>query len=272
MLTVLLGLALLNGFIYIQQPSITFFPHSTLQQSPKDWGLSYEDVYLDTEDGVRLHSWFIPSDNAQKTILFFHGNAGNISHRRSSIEIFNRLGLNILIIDYRGFGKSQGRVSEQGLYKDATAAWLYLVNEREVNPENIIIFGRSLGGIVATELSARVQPGGVIIESTFSSARDIADAMFSVLSRIIILRYDFNALENIKQIESPILVLHSPDDEIVPFRLGKKLFNAANEPKTFVEMRGGHNTGLLMSQPEYEMELERFITSLPQSHKEALNN
>ncbi len=262
MLTVLLGLVLLNGFIYIQQPSITFFPHKTIEQTPQEWGLEYENVFLKTADEVRLHAWYIPHEGSNKTLLFFHGNAGNISHRRSSIEIFNRLGLNIFIIDYRGFGKSAGRPSEQGLYKDATAAWLYLTNERNINPDEIIIFGRSLGGVVATELASRTQPKALIVESTFSSARDIADAMFTVVSRIIILRYEFNVLENIKQVTSPVLVLHSPDDEIVPFKLGKKVFNAANEPKNFVEMKGGHNTGLLMSQPEYETELAKFIADL----------
>ncbi len=264
MATLLLGIALLNGFVFMQQPSITFFPHSTLEQTPKDWGLEYEDVYLKTEDDVRLHAWYIPHPEATQTLLFFHGNAGNISHRRTSLEIFHRLGLNVLIISYRGFGKSEGRPSEVGIYKDATAAWLHLTNERNLKPDEIIIFGRSLGGVVATELASRVQPGGLIIESTFSSARDIADAVFTKLSRIIILRYEFNALENIQQVTSPVLVLHSPDDEIVPFRLGEKIFQAANQPKTFVEMRGGHNTGLLMSQPEYEQHLAKFIASLKQ--------
>lgn len=258
----LFGLAVLNGLMYLQQPAMTFFPHPTLEQTPTEWGLEYENVFLHTEDGVRIHGWYIPHQDAQQTLLFFHGNAGNISHRGSSVEIFHRLGLNVFIIDYRGFGKSEGKPDEQGLYQDASAAWHYLKNERNHNQDDIIIFGRSLGGVVAAELAARVQPGGLIVESTFSSARDVANALFPILSRLVVLRFDFNTVAYIKQVESPVLVLHSPDDEIVPFALGKKIFQAANDPKSFFEMRGGHNTGVFMSQPEYEQALGDFISGL----------
>lgn len=258
----LFGLALLNGLMYLQQPLMTFFPHTTLEQTPTEWGLVYEDVFLETEDGVRLHGWYIPHQDARHTLLFFHGNAGNISHRGSSIEIFHRLGLNVFIIDYRGFGKSEGKPDEQGLYKDASAAWYYLIEQRNLKQKDIVVFGRSLGGVVATQLAAQVQPGGLIVESTFSSARDAANAIFPILSRLIFLRYDFNTVAHIKQVKSPVLVLHSPDDEIIPFRLGEKVFQAANEPKSFIKMRGGHNNGVFMSQPEYELALGEFFTAL----------
>ncbi len=259
---IVIGFVLLNGFMYFSQPSMTFFPSTYKAQSPIDWGLNYEDVAFETADNISLHGWYIPYEGAEQTILFFHGNAGNISHRRSSIEIFNRLGLNVFIINYRGYGKSEGNPSEEGLYKDASASWNYLVYERKINPQNIIIFGRSLGGVVATELASRVQPRALIIESTFSSARDVANAVFPILSRIVILRFNFDTYNNIKQVNSPVLVLHSPDDEIVPFNLGKKVFAAANEPKTFVQLRGSHNGGFLASQPDYEIALEKFILSL----------
>ncbi len=256
----LFGLVLLNGFMYLQQPSMTFFPYATLEQTPAEWGLAYEDVYLDTEDGVRLHGWYIPHHGAKQTLLFFHGNAGNISHRGSSVEIFHRLGLNVFIIDYRGFGKSQGKADEKGIYKDASTAWRYLTDKRKQNPNDIIVFGRSLGGVVAAQLAARVQPGGLIIESAFSSARDVANAVFPILSRLVFLRYDFNAVAYIKQVRSPVLVLHSPDDEIIPFRLGEKIFQAASEPKFFFRMKGGHNNGFVMSQPGYELALGVFVS------------
>jgi len=261
-ITIFLGVALFNGFMFLQQPSMVFFPNTKIEQTPNDWGLDFEEVYFNTEDGLKLHAWYIANNQAEKTLLFFHGNAGNISHRRSSIEIFHNLNLNVLIVDYRGYGKSEGNPSEQGFYKDATAAWYHLLDERGVDASDIIIFGRSLGGVVATELAARSKPAGLIVESTFSSARDMANAMLPLVSNLVFLRYDFNVLEFIQQVNAPVLVLHSPDDEIVPFRLGKKIFNAANEPKTFVEMRGGHNTGLLMSLPEYEQTLKQFIYTL----------
>jgi hypothetical protein len=257
----LFGLVLLNGFMYLQQPSMTFFPYATLEQTPAEWGLAYEDVFLDTEDGKRIHGWYIPHQDAAQTLLFFHGNAGNISHRGDSVEIFHRLGLNVFIIDYRGFGKSTGKPDEQGLYKDARTAWHYLIEDRGVDQQDIILFGRSLGGVVAAELATRVQPGGLIIESTFSSARDVANTLFPILSRLVFLRYDFNTVAHVKQVRSPVLVLHSPDDEIIPFHLGEKIYQAANQPKSFFKMRGGHNDGFVMSQPDYELALGEFVSA-----------
>ena len=259
-LLLLLGLALLNGCMYLQQPSMIFFPYVTLDQTPADWGLAYEEVFLDTEDGVRLHGWYIPRHGSKQTLLFFHGNAGNISHRGASVEIFHRLGLNVFICDYRGYGMSQGEPVENGLYKDARAAWRYLTKERGFDQEDIILFGRSLGGAVAAELAAEIQPGGLILESTFSSAKDVANAVFPVLSRLIFLRYDFDTAAHVRRVACPVLVLHSPDDEIIPFRLGEKVFQAANEPKSFVKMRGDHNSGILMSQPDYERALGAFVS------------
>ena len=261
-LLLLLGMALLNSCMYLQQSSMVFFPYTAIDQTPAEWGLAYEDVFLETKDGVRLHGWYIPHHGSQQTLLFFHGNAGNISHRGASVEIFHRLGLNLFIFDYRGYGKSQGKPDEEGLYKDARAAWRYLTDQRGFEQEDIILFGRSLGGAVAAELAAEVQPGGLILESTFSSAKDVANALLPVLSRLIILRYDFNTAAHVRRVASPLLVLHSPDDEIIPFHLGEKVFQAANEPKSFVRMRGDHNSGFLMSQPDYERALGAFISSL----------
>ena len=259
-LLLLLGLALLNACMYLQQPSMIFFPYATLDQTPAGWGLAYEDVFLDTEDGVRLHGWYIPRHGSTQSLLFFHGNAGNISHRGASVEIFHRLGLNVFIFDYRGYGMSQGKPDEKGLYKDARAAWRYLNKERGFDQEEIVLFGRSMGGAVAAELAVEIQPGGLILESTFSSAKDVANAVFPVLSRLIFLRYDFDTVAHVRRVTCPVLVLHSPDDEIIPFRLGEKVFQAANEPKSFVKMRGGHNNGIFMSQPDYERALGAFVS------------
>lgn len=260
-LLLLLGMVMLNSCMYAQQPSMVFFPFATLSQTPAEWGLAYEDVFLNTEDGVRLHGWYLPHQGSRLTLLFFHGNAGNISHRGASVKIFHQLGLNVFIFDYRGYGKSQGKPDEDGFYKDARAAWRYLTDERGLDQNDIVLFGRSLGGAVAAKLAAEVHPGGLILESTFSSARDVANAVFPVLSRLILLRYDFNAVAHVKQVTAPVLVLHSPDDEIIPLRLGEKVFQAANEPKSFVKLKGDHNSGFLVSQPDYGRTLGRFISS-----------
>jgi len=256
---VLMPLLALNAIMFMQQSSMIFFPSTELQATPQDWGMQYQDVSLETSDEKQLHAWYIPYQGANKVLLFFHGNAGNISHRGESIRIFHRLGLNVFIIDYRGYGNSQGEPSEAGLYKDADAAWQYLTQERAIDKDNIIIFGRSLGGAVATKLASEVQPAALILESTFSSAREFSKSVFPVLSRILIFRYRFNSLGKIKKITCPLLVMHSPDDEIIPFHLGEKIYQTANQPKYFIKMKGDHNNGFLLSQPDYERSLKKFI-------------
>ena len=257
-----IGLLLLNVLMYLQQPHMIFFPMSELDQTPPDWGLEYEDVKLNTADGVQLHGWYIPKRESGQVLLFFHGNAGNISHRRDSIQLFHRLGLNVLIIDYRGYGKSEGKPGEQGLYRDATAAWRYLTEQKGFDPDDIVIFGRSLGGAVAAKLAAGVEARGLILESTMSSARDFARVVFKILSRLVVVRYEFNTAQLIKNVHYPVLVLHSPEDEIMPFHLGQKVYDEANQPKRFVRMRGDHNNGFLLSQPEYQQELDRWLKTL----------
>ncbi|MBU1193157.1 MAG: alpha/beta hydrolase [Gammaproteobacteria bacterium] len=262
--TAILGLVLLNGFMYLQQPSMIFYPTRELVSEPSDWGLDYTDVKLLTEDGVALHGWYIPRAGAQRALLFFHGNGGNISHRGDSIAIFHRLGFNVLIIDYRGYGQSEGRPSEAGLYQDAAAAWRYLTDERGFAGKDIVIFGRSLGGAVAAQLASRIEAGTLILESTLSSARDFATHAFPILSHVLYLRYGFDNVARLQKVNYPVLVLHSPDDEIMPYRLGEKVYAAAREPKQFVALHGDHNSGFLLSQPEYEQALRSFLArSLP---------
>lgn len=239
-----------------------FYPVSGLVATPADWGLGYEAVSLQAADGVGLHGWYLPAEGAERVLLFFHGNAGNISHRRASLEIFHRLGLNVLIIDYRGYGKSEGSPGEAGLYKDAMAAWDYLITERGFAADEVVIFGRSLGGAVAVDLASRLPARGLIVESTLSSARDFAQVAFPILSRLIVMRYDFNSVAKLPQVQVPVLVLHSPDDEVMPFHLGERVFEAAPEPKSFVRLRGGHNGGFYLSQPEYEHALAEWLRGL----------
>jgi len=261
----LLLLLVINGVMYLKQPQLTFYPYAELEGDPAQWGMKHEEVMLTTTDGVRLHGWYLPHPAATKTLLFLHGNGGNISHRLDSLKIFNGLGLNVLIIDYRGYGRSEGTPSEEGLYRDAEAAWDYLIKVRGIEARQIVIFGRSLGGAVATELAARVKPAALILESTFSSARDAARALFPRLSYLVLLRYSFNSGEKIRRVGSPILILHSRQDELIPYSLGRALYESAPEPKRFVELKGGHNDGFVLSQPDYERSLSAFLQELNQN-------
>jgi fermentation-respiration switch protein FrsA (DUF1100 family) len=267
MLTLLLGvaasLAMISGWLFVQQPAMLFHPSRALDADPQDWGLHYENVQLTTADGFALNGWFIPRDGAERVVLFLHGNAGNISHRGDSIQIFHRLGLAVFIFDYRGYGRSQGSPDEKGFYRDADAAWRYLVETRGVAPKNIVIFGRSLGGAVAAHLAGQVQPGGLILESTLSSTRDFARLLYPLLSRVVVMRYRFDTVASLADVHCPVLVLHSPEDDIMPYSLGEAVYRSAREPRQFVRLRGDHNSGFLRSQPAYEQALGAFFATLP---------
>lgn len=238
---------------------MTFYPYTKLSATPKDWNLKFDDVELTSSDGIQLHGWYLPANKSMQVVLFFHGNGGNISHRRESLEIFHSLGLNVLIIDYRGYGRSKGNISEQGLYLDAMAAWQYLVNKRNFEPRNIIIFGRSLGGAVATHLAAQVNNKALIVESTFSSVKDMASIIMPVMSKLIYLRYKFNTEKLISKIDSPLLLMHSQEDDVVPYELGEKVFAAAESPKYFFELQGKHNDGFMTDTSNYKKAIKWFI-------------
>ena len=253
--------------LYFLQERLVFLPHMpgrTLDATPEIIGLDYEDAWIETEDGERLHGWFIPSRRARGTVLFFHGNAGNISHRMESIHIFNRLALNVLIIDYRGYGQSSGGVNEEGTYLDAQAAWKYLVDQRGTATDQAVIFGRSLGGAVGAWLASQpgVKPAGVIIESSFSSGVDMGKRLYPVLPVRLITRIDYPVKEYVTRIQSPLLVVHSRDDEIIPFDMGKTIFGAANEPKLFFEMGGDHNAGFWISRERYVPAHNAFLSDV----------
>jgi hypothetical protein len=265
MFGVMLGLAALfliglGAMIYLFQERLVYFPLREWAATPAEVGLPYEEVWLETADGVKLSGWFIPAEPERAVVLFFHGNGGNISHRLWSLELLHRLGLSSLILDYRGYGHSQGRPSEQGTYQDAEAAWRYLVDERRVPPDKIILYGESLGGAVAAWLAESHTPAGLILLSTFTSIPDIGAQVYPFLPVRQLSRFQYNTLERLPQIASPVLIIHSPADEVVPFSHGQRLFAAAAEPKTFLEIQGGHNDGPMISAPQFRAALAAFIT------------
>ncbi len=255
-------LVLLSAMLYLFQSNFVYFPSTQLVTTPELIQLDYEDVTIETEDGIRLHGWYLPHDSPRATLLFLHGNGGNISHRLDSLAIFNALGLAVLIIDYRGYGQSEGTTSERGTYLDAEAAWNYLINEKKLAVNDIIVFGRSMGGAVATWLASQQQPRALILESTFTSITDMGKHYYPYLPATLLTRIKYASIDRITSINQPILFIHSPSDDIVPYTLGRKLFDAATGPKTFVEIRGTHNEGFLMSGNTYIDGLDRFITNV----------
>jgi fermentation-respiration switch protein FrsA (DUF1100 family) len=251
-------------FVYLSQSRLLYLPDlpsRTLGSNPQQAGMAYQDVALDTEDHVRLHGWFIaaPPERRRASLLFFHGNAGNISHRLESIAIFHELGLDVLIIDYRGYGQSTGRPSEKGTARDARAAWVYLAEQRGIPANEIILFGRSLGAAIAARLATEISAGGLILESGYTSVPDLAARVYPFLPVRLLSRFRYDTRKALANVACPVLVIHSREDEIVPFAHGEALYAAAREPKQLLVIRGGHNDGFWISKPDYMAGLARFL-------------
>lgn len=245
--------------LYLTQERLLYFPVRQIVANPGMVGLDFETVQLTTVDGVRLSGWFVPASNRNLVLLFFHGNGGNISHRLESIEQFHRLGLNVFIIDYRGYGQSEGRTTEAGTYLDAEAAWRYLTQEQGFTADQIIIFGRSLGGAVAAALAEKRPPRLLILESTFTSVPEMAARRFRFVPARQLARIQYDTATRLGNIHVPLLIIHSPGDEVIPFDQGQALFQAANRPKQFLQISGGHNDGFLISAAQYEPAVAAFI-------------
>ncbi len=246
------------ALLYAFQSKFIYFPSREVLVTPASIGLDFDDVRLQTEDGVSIAGWYVPAEKNSKVVLFFHGNGGNISHRLDTIELLHRLGLNVLIIDYRGYGQSQGVTDEQGTYLDAEAAWRYLVEKRHIDPERIIILGRSLGGGIASWLAWRHPPKALILEATFTSVTDMAGQQYPFLPTKWLTRNRYDTAARLPEIEVPVFIVHSPSDDVIPFAHGQRLFALANEPKVFLEIEGGHNEGFIFSQV-YREGLKAFI-------------
>ena len=243
-------------FFYVFYPKIenwfVFFPQTTFDLTPNDFHLNFKEVYFNSDDGKRLHGWFFPLKKSCPVILFCHGNAGNISHRLDNIRQFLKRDIQVFIFDYRGYGKSLGTPSEKGIYMDGQAAYDYLVHEENIAPENIILFGRSLGAAVAIDVALNRSVKSIIIESAFVSTKAMAKTMFPLSMISFILPLNYNNLEKITHISVPKLIIHGDGDEIVPFFMGKKLFDASKEPRFFYPIKGArHNDTYINGGHEY---------------------
>jgi len=252
----LLGLAM---FISGCVSEAVYHPTHTIRSTPANIKLNYEDITLETEDSVMLSAWWVPAADPEGTVLFCHGNAGNMGDRLDTLQIINTLGLNVLIFDYRGYGRSEGSPSEKGTYLDAEAAWNYLVGEKKIAPGRIIVWGRSLGGAIAARTAAHHRVGLVVVESTFTSLKDLADDLFIWVPSWLLRNYAYETAHYLDSLDVPVLVIHSRDDEIIPFNHGKRLYDSINGPKAFTEIQGSHNRGFLDSISLYVASITDFI-------------
>lgn len=253
------GYGAITTLMYLLQERLLFHPTRSIVASPADAGLSFEDVHFSTSDGETLHGWWVPHDDAFATILFFHGNAGNISGRIDIIDKLHGMGVNVFIFDYRGYGRSTGAPSEEGLYKDSEAALQYLVKNRSIPASNIVLHGRSLGGGPAAWLGERVQTAALILESTFTSVPDAGAHHYPLLPVRMLANIDFDNLARVARCRCPVLIIHSPQDDVIPFAQSQRLFAAAKNPKVFLELSGSHNEGHAVSGHRYVAGVNAFL-------------
>jgi len=254
--------------VYLRQAAYVYYPVRRVDLTPEDVNIAYDEVRFRSEDGETLAGWFVPAfggdpgghdGRGAETVLFCHGNGGNLSDRLDTIVVFHHWRMNVFIFDYRGYGNSTGKPTEQGTYLDARAAWNYLTEARGIPPDRIALYGRSLGAAVASHLAVDVHPPALIMESTFTSAPDMAAVMFPWLPGRLVCRFRYDNLERIGQVRCPVLIAHGGGDRMIPYAQGRRLYEAANRPKTFVELKGDHNSGGLGVEPAYQREAKAFL-------------
>lgn len=254
----------LLAVIYFKQSSMVFLPEIDrgFRASPADVGLAFVPLKLATDDGETLDGWFVDADPqgpARGLVIFFHGNAGNIGHRLDYLRMFHDLGLATLIFDYRGYGLSSGRPSEAGTHLDAAAAWRHATQTLGVDARRIVLFGESLGGGVAAQLAAETRPGALVLASTFTSVPDLGAELYPLLPVRLLARVRYDTLARLSRIACPVLVIHSRNDDIIPFAHGRRLFEAARAPKQLLEIEGGHNTGFVFGRQAWVRQFDEFL-------------
>ena len=256
-------LLLLSLFIVLFEDAFIYFP-SKYPEGDWETGPSTEDVEITTSDGVRIHGWFVRGTGARWTILYFHGNAGNLSHRRELVHQLARLPADVLIIDYRGYGKSEGSPSEDGLYADARAGYDFLTKERGVSPERLVLFGHSLGAAIAIELASTAPCGRLIVQSSFTNIKEMSSRVIPLLPIQFMLRHRYDNLAKVPTLTVPKLHIHGQRDEVIPYDHGRRLFEAAAEPKEFFDVpEAGHNDVMTAGGRSYDARLRAFLNIPP---------
>lgn len=256
LLALYLGLCLL---LWVFQARLVYLPAGPHEMSPADIGLEYAELELVAADDVRIHGWLVPAAEPRGALLFCHGNAGHIGHRLHALQTFHELGFTVLLFDYRGYGRSQGSPGEEGTYLDAVAAHDHLVREAGFAPSSICLYGESLGAAVAIELAGRRPVAALVIESAFTSIPKLGQELYRWLPVRWLARIRYDSAKKIHALDAALLVVHSPQDDIVPFAHGRRLFELAGEPKAFLETGGGHNDGGFLMRRDWVARVGEFL-------------
>jgi fermentation-respiration switch protein FrsA (DUF1100 family) len=265
-LVLLGGYVLLCAVAYFVQARLVYFPADDADASPADAGMAFRDVYFGAKP--RLHGWMVPAPGARYTLLYCHGNAGNITHRVELVRAFVERGVSVFIFDYAGYGKSEGKPGERMTYENAHAAWEYLTDEEGIAPANIILFGRSLGSAVAIELATQVDARALIVESAFTSLTELGARAYPFLPVRYLARFRYNSMARIRDVRVPKLFVHSLDDDLIPFGMGKRLYNRAPRPKLWSRASGDHNALYLVPGSRYEAAFNELMEFLDDPRRE----
>lgn len=256
------GLILLAVSVRVLENHLIYFPPRYPEgfSSPGSFGLPVQEVWLTTRDNVRLNAYYLANNSSPKALLWLHGNAENIGYGLARLAVYSRLDVNVLALDYRGYGKSEGSPDEPGVYLDAETAYQYLVEQLHFEPENVVLLGHSLGGAVAIDVASRRKCGGLVVVSSFTTAREMARRMFRLPGFEYLPKSRFDSLAKITRVRAPVLVAHGTRDETVPFSMGQRLFQAAAEPKWFYAVEGaGHNDVVEVGGERYLQQVKSLI-------------
>ncbi|HPA27099.1 MAG TPA: alpha/beta hydrolase [Acidobacteriota bacterium] len=243
-------------FLFFKQDSYIYFPEKTITATPGTYRVPYEERFALASDGVSVNYWLIRAGDPSGAVVFAHGNGGNLSDRVEKYILLSGMGLDVYAFDYRGYGKSGGEPSEEGFYRDMEAVVSEAV--KDGHGERIIMYGESIGGAVAARAAAGRACAGLVLESSFTTAADMAGHYYPLFPVGMILRSGFDALSSVRSCDCPVLVLHSPDDDIVPYRMGRELMKAAGDRGRFFDLKGGHNDGGIIVSPGASEKLREF--------------
>ena len=274
-------LVLLGGGVYLlmrnYEQQFVYAPSPVIHKTPTKAGLPFDKIALVSDDGISIQGWFVPAatpeqapstNAAPPTLLFFHGRTGNMSDCLEKLRLFHDLGLDVFIIDYHGYGQSDGAPSERALAGDALAAYFYLTQKRNVKPERIYLFGEDIGAAVAIDLATRVSAAGLITEGAYASIIENIENDWPLIPWQYLLRNQFDSLTKIRDVHMPVLFIHSAEDDLVPMSDSRRLYAVANEPKEFVEIHGPHRDAFVKSFDVYYDKIEQFVRGGPR-HKSA---
>ncbi len=258
MLYMIIGIVFVFVYVRFLEFRSLYCPYKEMVADPSQFHLVFEPVVLVAADGPRLSCWYVPAP-AEKVVYFLHGNGGNISHRLEKIRFFHALGYPVFILDYRGYGLSTGLPSEKGLYADARAGYDYLTKVRRFASDRIVLYGESLGAAVAVELACRFSTGPLILEGAFTSVAEMGRRVYPFLPSFL-LASKYDTLHKMAAVKVPVLFIHSRQDEIVPFDMGRALYDGYGGRKIFVATTGGHNQNFVMHQERLQDDVKRFLS------------